>query len=422
MENFSDVIIVGGGPCGSFTALNLAKLGVRVKAFEEHAEIGFPTHCPGHVAINGLKNLGLYPLPEKIVENTFSGVVFHSPKGKEFSVCFSSPITCVVNRFLFDKYIAEMAENRGVFYHLDSHVESLIVEDGFVKGVHVNSKGKIEKFFAKIVVDAEGISSKILKQTNLSPFNRRMLVHGVHAEVENVKDVEQETVEVFFGNEYAPGFYAWLIPKGEGRAKVGLAAKSGDPKELLQHFMLKHPIASKKLGAAKILQMAFHPLTLGGPIPKTFSHGFLAVGDVASQVKPTTGGGLIFGLSCARIAAEVANEALQRNDFSSNFLSVYQKRCEEIFGFDVKVMLASRKMFNVVSDEKIHEILTLCKKLNLDEILCNVKEIDFQGKSLLHLLRNPRFLLALLYFFSSNFLQILKILNEQTESERLKLA
>jgi digeranylgeranylglycerophospholipid reductase len=399
METFSDVIIVGGGPCGSFAALNLAKLGVKVRVFEEHVEIGFPPHCPGHVAINSLKSLGLYPLPAKIVANTFSGVTFHSPKGCEFSVRFSSPITCVVNRFLFDKYIAEMAKNRGVFYHLNSHVDSLIFEDGFVKGVNVKQNGRVEKFFAKIVVDAEGISSRILKQTSLSPLNRRMLVNGVHAEIENVKDVEQDTVEVFLSNDYAPGFYAWLIPKGEGKAKVGLAAKSGNPKELLQRFMLKHPIASKKLREAKILQTTFHPISLGGPIPKTYSDGFLAVGDVASQVKPTTGGGLIFGLSCARVAAEVIHEALCRNDFSSKFLIAYQRRCEEILGFNVKFMVTVRKMLNVMSDEKIHELITLCKKLNLNKTLRNVKDIDFQGKSLLHLLRSPRILPALFYFF-----------------------
>ncbi|MDI6691269.1 MAG: NAD(P)/FAD-dependent oxidoreductase [Candidatus Bathyarchaeota archaeon] len=399
MENLSDVIVVGGGPCGSFTALNLAKLRIKVRVFEEHAHVGFPTHCPGHVTINGLKRLGLYPLPAKIVENTLYGVIFHSPKDCEFSVRFSSPITCVVNRSLFDNYIAEMAKNRGVSYHLNSRVESLIFEDGFVKGVSVNQNGKIEKFFAKIVVDAEGISSKILRQANLPTLNRRMLVNGVHGEVENVKDLEQDCVEVFLGNDYAPGFYAWLIPKGEDKAKVGLATKHGNPKEFLQQFMLKHPIASKKLRKVKILQMTFHPISLGGPISKTYSYGFLAVGDVASQVKPTTGGGLIFGLSCASIAAEVVHEALVRNDFSSEFLSIYQKRYEETFGFDMKFMLKVRKILNAMSDAEIHQAITLCKKLNLNKTLYNVKDIDFQGKSLLYLLRSPRILPVIFYFF-----------------------
>ncbi|MGQ9507386.1 MAG: NAD(P)/FAD-dependent oxidoreductase [Candidatus Bathycorpusculaceae bacterium] len=409
METFSDVIVIGGGPSGSFTALNLAKLGVNVKVFEEHTQIGFPIHCPGHVAINGLKRLGLYPLPEEIIENTFYGAIFHSPKGDDFSVRFSSPITCVVNRFLFDKRIAEIAKNEGAFYHLNSRVESLIFEDGFVKGVRVNRDGKCKDFLAKIVVDAEGFPSKILRQANLSFLDRRMFVNGVHAEVENVKDAEQDSVEVFLGNDYAPGFYAWLIPKCEGKAKVGLAAKSGNPKKLLEKLMLKHPIASKKLGKAKILQMDFHPISLGGPIPKTYSNGFLAVGDAASQVKPITGGGLIFGLSCAKIVAEVAYDALQRNDFSSKFLSKYQKCCKENFGFDVRVMLKVRKMLNGMSDEKLDEAISLCKMLNLDKALRNVKEIDFQGETLLRLLSNLRVFPTLLYFF---FLYISAILKE----------
>jgi len=400
MKTILGVIVVGGGPCGSFTALNLTKHGVSVMVFEEHGEIGVPSHCAGHLSIKGLKDLGLYPLPTEIVENTFYGAIFHSPKGRELSVRFSSPVTCVVNRVLFDKYIAEMAKDAGVQYHLNSRVESLIVEDGFVKGVGVKQNGKTkEKFFAKIVVDAEGISSRILRLAGLPALNRHMLVNAVQAEVENVKDMEPDMVDVFLGKDYAPGFYAWLIPKLDGKAKVGLAAKTGNPKELLQRLMLKHPVASKKLRMAKILQTAFHPITLGGPIPKTYSNGFLAVGDVASQVKPTTGGGVVLGITCARVAAKVAYEALRKNSFSSEFLSAYQKRCKEILDFDVNVMLRVRKMLDVMSDEKVDDAISLCTKFNLDKILRNFKDIDFQGQSLLRLLRSPRMLTALFYFF-----------------------
>jgi len=400
MKNLSDVIVVGGGPCGSFTAFNLAKQGANVTVFEEHGEIGVPSHCPGHLSIKGLKRLGLYPLPEEIVENTFYGAIFHSPKGKSFSVRFSQPVTCVVNRVLFDKYIAEMAEDAGVQYRLNSRVESLIIEDGFVKGVSIKQDGtKKEKSSAKIVIDAEGISSRILRLAGLSGIKRRMLVNGVQAEVENVKDTESDMVEVFLGRDYAMGFYAWLIPKDDGKTKVGLATKTGNPKELLRRFMLKHPVASKKLRTAKILQIEFHPLTLGGIIPKTYSNGFLAVGDVASQVKPTTGGGIIFGMTCARVAAEVAYEALSQNDFSSEFLSAYQRRFKEILGFDVKVMLKIRKALDAMSDKKVDDAISLCTKLNLDKSLQNVKDIDFQGQSILRLLPNPRMLTALFYFF-----------------------
>ncbi|MEM3463937.1 MAG: NAD(P)/FAD-dependent oxidoreductase, partial [Candidatus Bathyarchaeia archaeon] len=179
MENYADVIIVGGGPSGSFTALNLAKLGAeKVIVFEEHSEIGVPCHCAGHLSINGLKSLGLYPLPRKIVENVFYGANFYSPSGREFSVRFSFPVTCAVNRSLFDRYIAALAKAASVRYSLNSRVESLIVEDGFVKGVSVKQSGLFEeKYLCKVVVDAEGVSARILRQAGLPTFNRKMLVY-----------------------------------------------------------------------------------------------------------------------------------------------------------------------------------------------------------------------------------------------------
>ena len=399
METVSDAIVIGGGPCGSFAAYNLAKLGAEVTIFEEHPEIGVPSHCAGHLSIKGLKHLGQYSLPKGIVERTFCSATFHSPMGNKFSIRLSSPVTCTVNRALFDKHIAEMAENAGVHYHLASRVESLIMEKGFVKGITVRREGKTENFRAKLVIDAEGISSKLLRQTGLTMLDRRLLVNAVQAEVENVRETETDVVEVFLGKDYAPSFYAWLIPKGDGRAKVGLAARFGNPREFLQRLMMKHPVASKKLNKARILQKAFHPITLGGPISRVYANGFLAVGDVASQVKPTTGGGVVFGMTAAKLAAEVAWKALGEKEFSAEYLSEYQRRCKESFGFDVKVMLRMRKALNAMSDKKLDEMIGLCTKLGLDKTLQSVKDIDFQGQSLLRVLRSPRMLGALGFFF-----------------------
>ncbi|MEM3672695.1 MAG: NAD(P)/FAD-dependent oxidoreductase [Candidatus Bathyarchaeia archaeon] len=400
MENYADVIIVGGGPSGSFAALNLAKLGAeKVVVFEEHSEIGVPCHCAGHLSINGLKNLGLYPLPRKIVENVFYGANFYSPSGRKFSVRFSFPVTYVVNRVLFDRYIADLAKAAGVRYSLNSRVNSLIVEDDFVKGVSVKQSGLFEeKFLCKVVVDAEGVSARILRQAGLTAFNRKMLVYGVQAEVEGVKDVESDVVEVYLGRGYAPGFFAWLIPKCDGRAKVGLAMETGNPKRFLEKLMFKHPMASKKLRTAKILEVNFHPLTLGGPIEKAYSNGFLAVGDAASQVKPTTGGGVVIGLACARFAANVVYEALKKGDFSADFLSQYQRSFMKILGFDFYVMSRVRHLLNKLSDEQLDEAIGFCAKFHMEESVRSFREIDFQGRTLLKAVKSPRFLLAAIYF------------------------
>jgi digeranylgeranylglycerophospholipid reductase len=399
MKDAADVIVVGGGPVGSFTALKLVKLGAEVTVCEEHQAIGKPSHCAGHLSIRSLRNLGLYPLPSKIVENTYSQANFYSPSGFKFSVTLAKPVTCSVNREAFDKYIADKAEAAGAHYRLNSRVQSLLIEDDTVKGVTVKQENMTKSFSAKIVVDAEGISSRLLRQAGLAGLNGTRLVYAVEAEVENVKDVNLDAAEVFLGKAYAPGFYAWLMPRPNGTAKLGLATNAGDPREFLQRLMLKHPVASKQLSKAKITRTSFHPITLGGAIAKAYADGFLAVGDVASQVKPTTGGGVVFGLTCAGIAAEVAAEAVRRNDVSADVLQVYQKRCAGTLGFDFSVMLRLRRFVDSLSDEKLDEVLRFCARMGVDKALGNVDEIDFQGKLLLKVVTKPAMFAALAYFF-----------------------
>jgi digeranylgeranylglycerophospholipid reductase len=398
MKSVSDAVVVGAGPVGCFTAMNLAKLGVETTVFEEHAEIGIPTHCAGHLSIRSLKNLALFPLPDNIVENTFSAANFYSPNGTKLKVRLKRPVTCTVNRQMFDKLLAEKARTAGALLSLNSRVRSLAFNDGFVTGVNVEQKGIESQFPARIVVDAEGISSRLLRQAGLaSPKNARF-VYSIETEMDNIDNVEEDTVEVFTGSRYAPGFYAWIIPKHDGTAKVGLATKTGNPKDFLQRLIHKHPVASKKLGKARITRTSFHPITLGGPVSKAYANGFIATGDAASQVKPTTGGGVIFGLSCARMAAEIVRSALENDDFSADYLSLYQKCFIETLGFDFRVMLRARRFLDSISDERLDGAFRFCNKLGMGRALSDVDEIDFQGRTLLNILTKPAALSALAYF------------------------
>jgi digeranylgeranylglycerophospholipid reductase len=394
-----EVVIIGGGPVGSYAALNLAKAGINATVFEEHPEIGYPSHCAGHLSIRSLTSMGLFPLPEGIVENTFGTANFYSAIGTKFSIYLSRPVTAALNRARFDRYLAKQAEEAGARFVLDSRVQSLVIRNGFVEGVNVQGKsGKQWMVPSNITVDAEGVSSRLLRQAGLKALKPQGIVYSVEAEVENVFDVEQDAVEVYLGNSYASGFYGWLIPRKDGTAKVGLATNKGNPKDCLQALRTKHPAASKQLSKAKIIQANYHTITLGGPIEKACTNGFLAVGDCASQVKPTTGGGVIFGLTCAKIVAQSVSEAIHRGDFSDYSLQAYQKRCSDLLGFDFSVMLRLRRFLNSFSDEKVDEILRVCGMLGLDEALRNEDEIDFQGKMLIKSLWKPSVLATLAYF------------------------
>jgi flavin-dependent dehydrogenase len=107
---------------------------------------------------------------------------------------------------------------------------------------------------------------------------------------------------------------------------------------------------------------------------------------------------VIFGLTCAGIAADVADEALRKSEVSSNFLQRYQKRCADALGFDFNVMLRIRRFLDSLSDKKIDEVLRFCARIGVDKALKNVEEIDFQGQVLLKMSAKPAMFAALAYF------------------------
>ncbi len=397
-----DAIVVGGGPCGSFAAWTLARLGAKVAVFEEHKKIGLPSHCAGHVSLNGLKRLELR-LPQRIFENHINGAVFYSPSGLEFRVKRSSPVTCVLNRELLDKHLAEQAMKAGAQYFTGLRVNSLASKSGFVAGVSVGRKEVKETVASKIVIDAEGCSSLLLKRFGLQTLDRSMTVNAIQVEVDQVDDVDIDMVEVYLGRKYAPGFFAWIIPKKNGSAKVGLAVKAGDPRKFLKRFMQEHPVASQKLERSKNTSLSVHPISLGGAIPKTYANGLLVVGEAASQVKPTTGGGIIFGLLCARIAGKVAFEAIKKGDFSEEFLSRYQTLWKKSIGFELNAMCRLRKALNRLSDSQMDKFIGLCSRFGVAKALEDAGDVDYEGSSLVRMIPYPAIPVLALYFLVCSF-------------------
>jgi len=195
-----DAIVVGGGPCGSFAAWTLAKLGAKIAVFEEHKKIGLPSHCAGHVSLNGLKRLGLR-LPRRILENEICGAFFYSPSGLEFRVKRTSPVTYVLNRELLDDHLAKLAMKAGARYFTGSRVNSIVSKSGSVAGVAIGRK-EVEKTVASnIVIDAEGCSALLLKKAGMQTLDRSMVVNAIQAEVDRVDDIDVDMVEVYLGQK-----------------------------------------------------------------------------------------------------------------------------------------------------------------------------------------------------------------------------
>ena len=106
---------------------------------------------------------------------------------------------------------------------------------------------------------------------------------------------------------------------------------------------------------------------------------------------------MILVMTCAEIAAQVVSKSLRKGDFSATFLDEYRRRCDQVLGFDINVMLRARRMLNAMSDRRIDKLISVCASLGLDKTLLSVRDLDFQGKSLLRALRSPKMMVVLGY-------------------------
>jgi len=391
-----DVAIVGCGVSGATAGLALAQEGLSVSIFEEHPQVGIPSHCSGHVGILAFKQFSP-KIPNRIIENEILGAVLQAPDGKSLLLRRPKPVTWVLNRCEFDQHLASLAQKRGALLHLNSRALAYSrSEDERVKlRIHDDRETQVN---CKILIDASGSGASVSRYAGLTRFGRGILVNSAQFSVDKLDDVDSDFVELYFGQKFAPGFFGWIIPRKDGTAKVGIAAGArANVRQCFERFIRKHPTVSSKLRHAKpVSQPTFHPIPVGGALNRTYADNVMAVGDAASQVKPTTGGGIVFGLACGRIAGETAAAAIRSGDLSAERLVEYERSWRRLIGFDLRAMSYLRRLLYRLPDRNLDRIFNIASDLGADEILNKASDIDFQGRTLLGLARDPRLFITLL--------------------------
>jgi flavin-dependent dehydrogenase len=161
--------------------------------------------------------------------------------------------------------------------------------------------------------------------------------------------------------------------------------------------MMKHPGASQKLKGVTPRDASYHPIPLSGPISRSFHPGVLIAGDAAQQVKPTTGGGIVFSLICARAAGEVAHQAAEKGDTSNTFLSKYERRWRREIGTDLNAMRQIRRMLFRLPDRHLDRIFSFAHTVGAANVLDRADDIDMQGRALARLGLDPRLAISMLY-------------------------
>ncbi len=320
----SDVVIIGGGAVGLYTASLLEKtLDVAVLERRRHV---------GHKACSGLISTKIrrFVEPEGAVEHEVSGAVLHSPGGKEVRLSKGIPAAYVIDRKRFDSMLAERLR-RPV-------MAGVSATDVRVSAECVRIRTASGTWESSVVIGCDGAGSLAARSIGQRPSE---LLTGLIAVA--AREDRSEDVELFFDKRFVRDGFLWKIPRGK-TTEYG-AMGSGIAFPVLERFF---GMRQCRRGAAPI------PI---GPC-RTFSDRLLLVGDAAGQAKPWSGGGIIFGFTAAKAAASVVRESFRRGDFSARALSAYEDKWKGRIGREISLGLVGREMLKDMTNRQLDSLFS----------------------------------------------------------------
>jgi geranylgeranyl reductase family protein len=387
-----DVAVVGGGPIGAVAARHASLTGSRVLLIEQGDGSGEPVRCAGLVSPRTLEILGASGASTL---REIHGGLIHAPGGRTIALRSKTTKGVVLDRGRLNRELLELAAASGV--EVRTETRAIAAHKGQLTIEH---KKKQEKIDARVIIGADGPRSAIASWFSLAgPRSFLIASQAVIA----AKPCIEDGVEIFLGQDIAPGFFAWAIPSEEGRLRVGLACLP------LQHRQAATPGTDSNALLDRLLAQRFPGKVLtriGGIIPiepatSTVADGVLLLGDAAGQVKPTSGGGLYTGGICAKIAGETAGNAAQAKKVTREKLSVYEERWQEKMGKELRFGLAAHRLLSALTDEEIDVAFAA---IDVPEILSLIScegDIDYPSRLFQNLLTQKDLLSDILVLLQS---------------------
>ncbi|MFN3821284.1 MAG: NAD(P)/FAD-dependent oxidoreductase, partial [bacterium] len=166
-----DVVVVGAGPAGSMAAKSAAEMGAKVLLLERDPVVGTPVRCGEGISGDNLSRL--IPIQDRWIAARVEGVVIYAPNGTGVTVRADKDIGYVLERALFDRYLAELAAEAGADVLTRADVDGLVMEGKAVTGVYYTRLGKRNRVAAKVTIGADGVESRVGRwagiHTQISP-------------------------------------------------------------------------------------------------------------------------------------------------------------------------------------------------------------------------------------------------------------
>lgn len=292
-----DIIIVGAGPVGCKTAEILGRNNLNVLVLEKNNSIGKYSACTG---LASHRIFDLSGASKKVIVNKIKKARFYSTKNNFIELKHKNPVY-VIDRKKFDKELGEKAKKYSKI-KLSTSFKDYKINENYVKVK--TSKGI---FKSKILIGADGSNSAVAKKAKINIPNN--LLVGIQTTIKS--DYTSDTVELWL--KQSPDFFAWVVPENNQWARIGIASKN-NVKKYFKKFV------EMRIGKNIKYKNQISGLIRFGIIKNSVSDNVILVGDAASQVKPFSGGGLIYGLIGSKIAANACLKAIKNKRCDRSFL------------------------------------------------------------------------------------------------------
>lgn len=354
-----DVIVVGGGPAGTLAARYAAEGGASVLLLEKDRDLGLPVRCAEAVGRKSLDKL-MAPDPHWIAHE-LNDVCFVAPDGTRVTVN-TDEVGYILNRRLFDQELGRRAALAGARIQTRAYVHGLLKNGASVTGVKVKLSDREVEIGARIVIGADGVESRVGRWAGmrthfvLKDFETcyQMTLGGV--------SVNPAWVECHFGEQVAPGGYAWVFPKGGDVANVGIGVaadrtNSINAKNWLERFV------DRTYPGASVLGCVAGGVPAAKPFKKIHGPGVLLAGDAAAHSNPLTGGGIINAMVAGRLAGEVAARCIRNGRWSEDDLAEYTRLWDQRWGDEQRSSYRLKEVVHRLTDQTLNKAAHILMKI-----------------------------------------------------------
>jgi digeranylgeranylglycerophospholipid reductase len=299
-----DVLVVGGGPAGSSAARASAKNGANTILIEKRERIDQVSCAEGVGSY-------LFPLlPFKIPRNQLiwriEGISFSDG---EMEIIQKGPFYkgWSIERKNFDNWLLNSAKENGSQITMDAELTDLKYSNDYdVKEVTIKI-GKTSKIIKpKILIAADGVESSVAKKLGIYEKKTQGIGYVHSWEMKDVKLKHKHIEQMYFG-DFAPGVYAYVFPKSESSANIGVGSSKGK-KNIEKYFeeFLNEIIKSQIKNAKKTIDRSGEaPIKYS--IPKICYGNVIFTGDAANQNFKPYAEGILPSVICGDIAGKTAS-------------------------------------------------------------------------------------------------------------------